>query len=116
MQLHQIEWLAALRDIAILLLAALNLVLIAILCLIAFLIWRLFVMIKNQVPGYLDIARTTAETVRDATGTVKETATTVKGTTAFLGETVAKPAIRVTATFAAARRFLAVFVRGGPAS
>ncbi len=92
------ETIAVIRDIAIILLALLNIVLIAVLIVIAFLIWRLIRMVSREAPEFVDKA--------------KQMTTTAQGTVDFFGSSVARPAITVTAFFAAVQRFLQVLALG----
>jgi hypothetical protein len=93
-----VEVLAIIRDVAIIIIAILDIILLSILAVIAFMAWRLFASVKGDVPELLDRA--------------KETATTVKGTTDFVSDRAVKPIIRVAAFFAAVSRFIAVLFRG----
>ncbi len=88
------ETLAVIRDLAVIILAILNIVLVTILVIIAYFIWRLVKAIRRELPALANTAR--------------ETLTTVEGTTDFLGTAVARPAIDAIGFFAAARRFLRV--------
>lgn len=92
------EWLAVARDVAIIIVAILDIVLLAILAVIAFLAWRLFGQVKGQLPELLD--------------TAKATATTVKGTTDFVSDRAVTPIIRVAALLSAIGRFIAVLFGG----
>jgi hypothetical protein len=93
-----VEVLAVIRDVAIIIIAILDIVLLSILAIIAFYAWKLFASVKGEVPELLDRA--------------KQTATTVKGTTDFVSDTTVKPLIRAAAFFAAVSRFIAVLFRG----
>jgi hypothetical protein len=88
---------AVIRDFAVILLALLNIVLIAIMVVIAWQLWRLVKVAQRELPQFV--------------GTAKETLTTVQGTTAFLGAEVAKPAIGALSFVAAVRRFFSVIFR-----
>jgi hypothetical protein len=70
----------------------------ALLAIIAFILFRLFMKVKGTVPDLLD--------------TSKSTLTTVKGTTDFVTDTMVKPLIRVVAFVAAISRFFAVLFGG----
>jgi hypothetical protein len=86
------------RDIAIIVVAVLDIILLAILCVIAFLAWRLFANVKGQVPELIDRG--------------KDTLTTVKGTTDFMSDRAVTPVIRITALVAALLRFFSVLFGG----
>ena len=86
--------LETLRDLAIILVAILDIVLLSILCVIAFLGYKLFVIVKDAAPKLIDTAQSTANSV--------------KGTTDFVGEAAATPLIRATAFVAAAIKFLSI--------
>ena len=86
------------RDIAIIVLAVLNIVWLLILCTIGFIVLRLFLQVKGKVPKLLD--------------TASETARSVKGTTEFVGETVVTPVIRLAALTAALGKFFSVLLGG----
>ena len=90
--------LAGIRDVAIILLALLNIVLIA---LVVFLVWqikRLFDLLHTQLPLVI--------------GTVKDTTTTVQGTTEFLTSVLARPIIEIISHLRAARLFVKVIAFG----
>jgi len=93
-----VETLTVIRDLAIILLAVLNIVLLAVLVIVAFQVWRLIKIVMREFPGLVNKA--------------KEAATTVEGTTSFLGNTVAKPAINALTFSASARQFISVLARG----
>ena len=86
------------RDIAIILVAVLDIILLVLLCVILFIAWRLFASVKGKVPELLDRG--------------KDTLTTVKGTTDFMSERAVTPVIRITAFVAAILRFFAVLFGG----
>lgn len=86
--------LATIRDLAIILIALLDIVLLVLLAVIAFGVWRLFLMIRAQLPPLI--------------GTVQRTATTVEGTTDFVTTTAAMPLIRAVSLVYAATRFIQV--------
>lgn len=90
--------LAIIRDIAIILVALIDIVLLGTLAVIAIMAWRLFASVKGQVPELLD--------------TAKATATTVKGTTDFVSDRAVTPIIRVAAFLSAVSRFFAVLFGG----
>ena len=88
------------RDVAIIVVALFDIVLLAILVGITFVILRLLLVLRAEVMPVL--------------GTVKRTTTTVEGTTDFVSTTVARPLIRFTALVFAVSRFVQVlFGRGG---
>jgi hypothetical protein len=93
-----VEWLAVIRDVAIIIIAILDIILLGILAVIAFMAWRLFASVKGDVPVLLD--------------RVKETANTVKGTTDFVSDRAVSPIIRVAAFLSAVGRFIAVLLGG----
>jgi hypothetical protein len=96
-----VETIALIRDIAVIFLALLNIALIAVLLVIAILIWRLVRMLSREAPEFLDKA--------------KQMTTTVQGTVDFVGSTVARPAISAAAFLAAIQRFLRVLALGNRA-
>lgn len=88
------------RDVAIIIVAIFDIVLLAILVAITFVILRLLLVLRAEVMPVL--------------GTVKRTTTTVEGTTDFVSTTVARPLIRFTALVFAVSRFVQVLLgRGG---
>jgi hypothetical protein len=93
-----VETIAVIRDLAIILLALLNIVLIAILVVIAFLVYRLIRVVSREAPEFIDKA--------------KQMTTTAQGTVDFVGSTVARPAISITAFLAGLQRFLNVIAVG----
>ncbi len=92
------ETLAVIRDLAIVVLAILNIVLIAVLVFIALQVWRLVRYLRHELPGVAE--------------TAKRTLTSVEGTADFVGSAVARPAIEAISFTVAARRFLRVLTRG----
>ena len=92
------EAIAVIRDIAIILVAVLDIVLHSMLALIAYLALRLFLKVKGALPDVID--------------TSKSTLTTVQGTTDFVAETVVTPLIRIVAVASAISRFVAVLFGG----
>jgi len=87
------------RDVAIILVAMLDVVLLAILVGICYVILRLLLVLRSEVIPVI--------------GTVKRTTTTVEGTTDFVSTTVARPLIRVVALVFAITRFVQVLVGRG---
>jgi hypothetical protein len=92
------EIVAVIRDIAVILIALLDIVLLGLLVFIVFQVWRLVKAIRRELPVL--------------STTVRQTLTTVEGTTDFLGTTVARPAIDVVGFGVAASRFLRILARG----
>ncbi len=91
--------LATIRDLAIILMALLDIVLLVLLAAIAYGVWRLVLMLKSEILPVI--------------GTVKRTATTVEGTAEFVTTTAAMPLIRAVSLVYAATRFVQVlFSRG----
>lgn len=91
--------LATIRDLAIILMALLDIVLLVLLAVIAIGVWRLILMLKSEILPVI--------------GTVKRTATTVEGTAEFVTTTAAMPLIRAVSLVYAATRFVQVlFSRG----
>jgi hypothetical protein len=86
------------RDIAIIVLAVINVVWLLILCAIGFVLLRLFLQVKGKVPEVMDTATTTARSV--------------KGTTEFVGETIVTPVIRIAALLAGLTKFFTVLFGG----
>ena len=91
--------LATIRDIAIIFVALLDIVLLAILILIAFAAWKLLSMVRTELPPVV--------------GSVKKTATTVEGTADFITTTAAMPLIRTVSLLFAVSRFLQVLIGRG---
>lgn len=94
--------LATIRDIAIILIALLDIVLLVLLAAIAFVAWKLLSMIRTELPPVV--------------GSVKKTATTVEGTTDFITTTAAMPLIRAVSLLFATSRFLQVLIGRGARS
>lgn len=90
--------LETIRDIAIIIIAILDIVLLSLLAAIAYFAFRLFMQVKHYVPDLLE--------------TSKDTLTTVKGTTDFVTDKAVTPIIRVAAMAAAIQRFVAVLFGG----
>lgn len=86
------------RDIAIIVLAVINVIWLLVLCVIGGLAIWLFLKIKSAIPEVLD--------------TSKSTMNSVKGTTEFVGVTAATPVIRIAALVTAISRFFAVLFGG----
>ena len=86
------------RDIAIIVLAVINIVWLLILCAIGYIVFRLFLLVKNKAPELMDTATSTANTV--------------KGTTEFVGEVAVTPMIRVAGLMAAVAKFFQVLFGG----
>lgn len=86
------------RDIAIVVLAIINIIWLLILCTIGFVVFKLFMQVKGKVPEVMDTATSTARSI--------------KGTTEFVGETVVTPMIRVSALVAGLLKFFAVLFGG----
>ena len=92
------ETLAVIRDLSIIILAVLNIALIAVLLFVAIQVWRLIRLVMREFPEFLGIAR--------------QTLAKVEGTTDFVGTTVARPAIAVFGFIAAIRRFFHILALG----
>lgn len=92
------EGIAIARDVAIILVAILDIVLLLILAVIAYLALKLFLKVKAALPDVID--------------TSKSTLTTVQGTTDFVVETAVTPLIRFVAVASAISRFVAVLFGG----
>jgi hypothetical protein len=88
--------LATIRDLAIIFLAFVDIILLALLALIAFGVWRMLSMIRTELPPVV--------------GSVKKTATTVEGTTDFITTTAAMPLIRAVSLVFAVTRFMQVLI------
>jgi hypothetical protein len=86
--------LSTLRDLAIILIALLDVVLLALMIAIAFGIWKLVDLLRGGLPPIL--------------GSVSRTATTIEGTADFVTTTAVTPLIRGTSLVYAATRFLQV--------
>jgi hypothetical protein len=89
---------AVVRDVAIILIAVLDIAILAILALLAYLGLRLFLKLKAATPDLLDLS--------------KSTLTEVKGTTDFVADTIVTPLIRIVAVASAVSRFVAVLFGG----
>ncbi|TAK25279.1 MAG: hypothetical protein EPO26_02580 [Chloroflexota bacterium] len=100
------------RDIAIILLAIINIVWLLILCAIGFIVWRLFVQFRDRVPALLDAVSDILATGKSIAETGKATAISVKGTADFVGDVAVSPAIRVGSLSAAIAKFFAVLLGG----
>jgi len=87
---------ATIRDIAIIVVAFFDFVLLILLVAIAFVIWRLLLTLRSEMLPLL--------------GSVKKTATTVEGTTDFVSTTVAMPLIRAVSLVFAVTRFFQVLL------
>ncbi len=91
---------ATIRDIAIIILAFLNIVLMVLLVALVYILVRLLLLIRSEILPVL--------------GSLKKTTTTVEGTTDFVSTTVVRPLIRLTALMFAVTRFVQVlFGRNG---
>lgn len=90
--------LAVVRDISIILIALLDIAILAVLALLAYLALKLFLKLKSATPDLLELS--------------KSTLTEIKGTTDFVSNTVVTPLIRITALASAASRFVAVLFGG----
>ena len=88
--------LATIRDIAIILLALLDMILIVLLIVIAYVLLRLVQMLRSEAMPVL--------------GAVKKTTTTVEGTADFLSTTAVRPLIRLVALTFAVTRFFQVLL------
>jgi hypothetical protein len=91
-----LETVALIRDLAIILLGILNIVLLVVAIIIGVLVLKLAKYLGREFPPIMQ--------------TVQQTLKTVQGTTEFIGETVAKPAIGAASTSAGFREFLRAFV------
>lgn len=87
---------ATIRDLAIIIVAIFDILLLAILIVIAFVAWRLLSTIRSELPPLI--------------GSVKRTATTVEGTADFVSTTAAMPLIRAVSLVFAVTRFVQVLV------
>ncbi|HLZ08367.1 MAG TPA: hypothetical protein VKT80_07270 [Chloroflexota bacterium] len=91
--------LAAIRDVVIILMGIADIILLGLLALIAFALWRIFQLLRREIPPVV--------------GSVKRTATTVEGTADFVSTTAALPLIRAVSLVFAVTRFVRVlFGRG----
>jgi hypothetical protein len=89
---------AVIRDIAIIIVALLDIVILGTLAVLAFLGFRFFLKIKAATPDLIE--------------TSKSTLTEVKGTTDFVVDTIVTPLIRIVAVASAVTRFFAVLFGG----
>lgn len=88
--------LETIRDIAIILLAFLNIILVLLLIVLAYFVLRLVRLLQGDVPAVFD--------------TVKRTLTTVERTTSYIGKTSVMPIVRASSAVAAASRFAQVML------
>lgn len=88
--------LATIRDLAIILVAFLDVVLLVVLVVITYVILRLLLTLRSEILPVM--------------GSVKKTTTTVEGTTDFVATTVARPLIRLVALMFATTRFFQVLI------
>jgi len=100
------------RDIAIIFLATLHIVWMLLVCAIAFVVWRMFVLVKRRAPHLLDQVNEIAETGKSIADTGLQTARSARGTIDFAGETAVMPLIRFVSFLAAVGRFLGVLIKG----
>jgi len=89
---------AVIRDIAIIIVALLDIVILGTLAVLAYLGFRFFLKLKAATPDLID--------------TSKATLNQVKGTTDFVTDTIVVPLIRVVAVVSAVSRFFAVLFGG----
>lgn len=89
------ETVQVIRDIAIILLAVLNIILLVVAIIIGVLVLKLAKYVSHEFPPVVQ--------------TVQQTLRTVQGTTEFVGETVVRPAIGAAGTGASFREFLRAF-------
>jgi hypothetical protein len=94
--------LADARDVIIIIYGVLGIVLVAMLILFMFLLYRAFGGLKNTITGLID------DSVRPTLTSIKDTAETVKGTTEFVGQTAVSPIIRTYGMVAGVRKGLGV--------
>ena len=91
--------LAGIRDVVIILMGVADIILLGLLALIAFALWRIFQLLRREIPPVV--------------GSVKRTVTTVEGTADFVSSTAALPLIRAVSLVFATTRFVRVlFGRG----
>jgi hypothetical protein len=94
-----VPWIATIRDVVIIFMGIADIVLLGALAVIAILLWRIFRLLKTEIPPVV--------------GAVKRTVTTVEGTTDFVTTTAAMPLIRAVSLVFAVTRFIQVlFSRG----
>ena len=89
---------AVIRDIAIIIVALLDIVILGIVAVLAFMGFRFFLKVRAATPDLID--------------TSKSTLTEVKGTADFVVDTVVTPLIRIIAVVSAVWRFFAVLFGG----
>ena len=89
---------AVIRDIAIIIVALLDIVILGTLAVLAFMGFKFFLRIKAATPDLIE--------------TSKATLTEVKGTTDFVVDTIVTPLIRIVAVVSAVQRFFAVLFGG----
>jgi hypothetical protein len=91
--------LAAIRDVVIILMGIADIILLGLLALIAFALWRICQLLRREIPP--------------VGGSVTRTVTTVEGTTDFVSTTATLPLIRsVSLVFAVTRFVRVLFGRG----
>ena len=91
--------LAGIRDVVIILMGVADIILLGLLALIAYALWRLIQLVRREIPPVV--------------GSVKRTASTVEGTADFVSTTAALPLIRAVSLVFAVTRFVRVlFGRG----
>jgi len=91
--------LAAIRDVVIILMGIADIILLGLLALIAFALWRIFLLLRREIPPVV--------------GSVKRTVTTVEGTADFVSTTAAMPLIRAVSLVFATSRFVRVLLGRG---
>jgi hypothetical protein len=91
--------LADIRDVVIILMGVADIILLALLCLIAFFFWKILALVRSEVPPII--------------GSVKRTATTIEGTADFVSTTAAMPLIRLVSLVFAVSRFISVLLGQG---
>jgi hypothetical protein len=92
------EAVAVIRDIAIIIVALLDIVILGTLAVLAYLGFKFFLKLKAATPDLIE--------------TSKSTLTEVKGTTDFVVDTIVTPLIRIVAFVSAIQRFVAVLFGG----
>lgn len=103
--------LAAVRDVAIIILAAETIVAILIAILIGWKVYQLVRFIRSKTEELSAAGRTVLESARQTAETAGETATTVKGSAEFISDTLVSPVVQVVSAAAGARSFVAALFR-----
>jgi hypothetical protein len=100
---------SVIRDIAIIILAIENILLLGLLLFLGWQLWRLIKLAKKQAVTVTDTATSLIGTVKETTETAKHAAQDVVGTVGYVNDHTAKPVIELYAAVAGAERFVKAF-------